>query len=77
MNKDYRIRWFEEKDTNAFIDMFQLVFEEPMSENYFNWKYIDNPLVEDKPLIIVAEEIKTGKQVGFKNRSNSCTRTSI
>ena len=63
---NYRMRWFEEKDTNAFLDMFQLVFEERTSEDYFNWKYIDNPLVEDKPLIIVAEEVKTGISVGFR-----------
>jgi len=66
LNTEYEIRWFEEKDTNAFLDMFQLVFEEPMSEDYFNWKYIDNPLVKDKPLIIVAEELKTGIQAGFR-----------
>ena len=66
MNNNFRIRWFEEKDSDAFLNMFQLVFEEPMSEAYFNWKYIDNPLVEDKPFIIVAEELKTGIQAGFR-----------
>lgn len=66
MNTDYRIRWFEENDSDAFLDMFKLVFEEPMSEDYFNWKYINNPLVEDKPLIVIAEEIKTGTQAGFR-----------
>lgn len=66
MNNNYIIRWFEEKDTNAFLDMYQLVFEEPMNEDYFRWKYIDNPLVKDNPLIIVAEELKTGIEAGFR-----------
>ena len=66
MDSGYELRWFEKNDLNAFLNTFELVFNVPLSKEYFKWKYAQNPLVEDDPLIVVVEEIDTGAAVGFR-----------
>jgi len=59
------IRIFDEqRDIQSFLDLFETSFGKPMSRDYFNWKYINNPFKIDKIPIIVAEE--TNKLVGAR-----------
>lgn len=52
-----KIRMFNERqDVNNFLDLYENSFGEPMSKNYFSWKYINNPFKADQVPIIVAEE---------------------
>jgi hypothetical protein len=43
-------------ETEQLIELFGICFNRHMSEGYWNWKYIDNPLVPSDPQVIVATE---------------------
>ena len=62
----YRVRWYERGDLKEFLKSFELIFGKPMGRDYWHWKYVETPFVEEKPPIIVAEEVKTDTQVGFR-----------
>jgi len=66
MGSRYETRWFEPDDLRHFQACFKLVFGSFMTEEFWQWKYLKNPLIDEKAPIIVAEEVETGKAVGFR-----------
>jgi len=60
-----RMRMFDEKeDMDAFLSLFQASFEETLSKDCFNWKYVKNPFLIGRIPIIIAEE--NGRIVGAR-----------
>ena len=65
MSNGYRVRWFENGDEERFLETYALVFQVSMSKDYFHWKYVENPLAENRPHIIVVED-RFNELVGFR-----------
>lgn len=47
----YTIRLFEPGDKAAFIDLYDETFGDG-SEEWFDWKYVENPAVEHVPIVV-------------------------
>ncbi|WP_410766426.1 GNAT family N-acetyltransferase [Haloferax sp. DFSO60] len=51
----YEIRWYEPEDRAAFIDLYELAFNQ-RSEAWFSWKYEQNPYAERVPIILADKD---------------------
>jgi len=63
---DYTIRSADLRDRAAFLDLHHTVFgtwPAPVAEDIFEWKYVDNPYVDDLPVIVVTRD---GEVVGAR-----------
>lgn len=61
--KGYSIRPFESGDLGQFLGLYREVFDSYLGEDWFAWKYLNNPYVESTP-ILVAE--RDGELVGAR-----------
>jgi GNAT superfamily N-acetyltransferase len=60
-----KMRMFNEgEDLPAFLSLFQASFDETLSKDYFEWKYVRNPFRIGEIPIIIAEE--NGRIVGAR-----------
>ena len=61
----YKIRLIDkDKEMDAFIELFEVVFGKEMTTKLWEWKYLENPMIIDQPLIYIAEH--EGKMVGAR-----------
>ena len=63
---DYTIRSASRDDEAAFLDLHHTVFgtwPTSVAEDIFEWKYVDNPYVDDLPVIVVTRD---GEVVGAR-----------
>ncbi|AHG02342.1 hypothetical protein HALLA_20785 (plasmid) [Halostagnicola larsenii XH-48] len=58
----YEIRLYEPADRDGFLELYELVFGE-VDEEWFRWKYEDNPYVDHVPIVLATHE---GAIVGTK-----------
>ncbi|WP_338729844.1 GNAT family N-acetyltransferase [Haladaptatus sp. DJG-WS-42] len=56
---EYTIRWYEPRDRAAFIDLYQLAFAS-RGEEWFTWKYEQNPYAERVPIIVAEKDGEIG-----------------
>lgn len=65
-HSDYTIRSAAPTDRSAFLDLHHTVFgtwPASVAEGIFEWKYVDNPYIDDLPVIVVT---KDGEVVGAR-----------
>ena len=61
----YKIRLIDkDNEIDAFIELFEIVFDKKMTTKLWEWKYLENPMIIDQPLIYIAEH--GGKMVGAR-----------
>ncbi|WP_232686622.1 GNAT family N-acetyltransferase [Halobacterium zhouii] len=51
----YRIRWYENRDRAAFLDLYRLAFSD-CSDSWFAWKYEQNPYADDVPVVVAERD---------------------
>ncbi|WP_332897121.1 GNAT family N-acetyltransferase [Haladaptatus sp. CMSO5] len=56
---EYTIRWYETRDRAAFIDLYSLAFAS-RGEEWFRWKYEQNPYAERVPIIVAEKDGEIG-----------------
>lgn len=63
---NYEITWAEERHAPAFVDLHREVFGtwEPMGRAQYDWKYVDNPAIEEVPVVVVEDD--AGDLVGAR-----------
>lgn len=61
---DYAVRWYEPGDRDAFLALYDDAFGGG-SDEWFEWKYVDNPRVAHVP-ILVAERERDGAFAGAR-----------
>jgi GNAT superfamily N-acetyltransferase len=49
---DYEIRWFRPADRPAFLSLYSSVFDGERSEEWFAWKFEENPYVDHVPVLV-------------------------
>lgn len=49
---EYEIRPYEPHDKSGFLSLYTTVFGEEKTEDWFAWKYEDNPYIDDVPVIV-------------------------
>jgi GNAT superfamily N-acetyltransferase len=52
---DYRIRWYEDRDRDAFLDLYRLAFSD-CPDSWFSWKYERNPYTDDVPVVVAERD---------------------
>jgi GNAT superfamily N-acetyltransferase len=60
---DYTIRRYESSDRYGFFDLYGRVFDESPSDEWFAWKYRDNPYFDGVPMVVAEAE---GRLVGAR-----------
>lgn len=58
----YTIRWYEEGDEDAILEMHRAAFS-PVSDDWFTWLYEDVPYADDVPIIVADHD---GEVVGAR-----------
>lgn len=52
----YEIRPYDPADRAQFLSLFSLVMDEDASEEWFDWKYAENPYTADVPMIVATAD---------------------
>ena len=52
---DYSVRWFADSDRDAFVELYNETFGGG-SDDWFQWKYVDNPRVSHVPILVADED---------------------
>lgn len=52
----YEIRRFESSEKREFLELFNEVFEEERSTEWFDWKYVQNPFVDHIPIVVATKD---------------------
>ncbi|MGM0606680.1 MAG: GNAT family N-acetyltransferase, partial [Halobacteriota archaeon] len=60
---EYTIRPFEDRDRKGFFRLFEHTFGQKKSDEWFEWKYVDNPYVDHVPMYVAELE---GELVGAR-----------
>lgn len=55
----YDVRWFEDRDRSAFIDLYELAFGD-CTEEWFSWKYEENPYADEVPIVVAERDGEVG-----------------
>lgn len=58
------IRRFEPGDRDAFLSLYETVFDRERSTAWFRWKYEDNPYVDHVPIVVAEDD---GDLVGCRS----------
>jgi hypothetical protein len=58
-DSEYTIRWYEDLDRGAFIDLYELAFS-GCNEAWFAWKYEGNPYAERVPIFVAEKNGEIG-----------------
>ncbi|WP_135829393.1 GNAT family N-acetyltransferase [Halorussus halobius] len=61
---DYRVRPFERGDREAFLDLYERVFGRDGSDDWFDWKYAENPYLDEVPVVVATLD---GRLVGARS----------
>lgn len=61
---EYAVRLFESGDLQGFFDLYETVFGDERSDEWFDWKYRNNPYVEGVPIQVATDG--TGTIVGAR-----------
>ena len=72
---EYTVRWFDPADREPFLDLYDETFGGG-SEEWFRWKYVENPRVAHVPILVAAadgEFAGARAQVPFLMRSGDET----
>ena len=64
---DYNIRWFREDDLDYYIQQLNNSLYNEYDEERFRWKFLGSPFKLEIIPIVMVEETKTGKRVGFNS----------
>lgn len=65
MSSTYKIRLIDkDKEIDAFRELFESVFNEKMTTKLWKWKYLENPMTSNQPLIYITEHER--KMVGAR-----------
>lgn len=65
MSDSYTVRWFQNGDLDAFLELYQSVMGRTKTEAWFDWKYIDNPYTDHIPIVVAEDESKLVGARGF------------
>jgi len=66
MPLEFKIRLINKhNEIEAFRELFERVFNTKMTRNLWEWKYLENPMMPNQPLIYIAEHEK--KMVGARS----------
>jgi GNAT superfamily N-acetyltransferase len=52
---EYTVRWFDPADREPFLDLYDETFGGG-SDEWFQWKYVDNPRVAHVPILVAAAD---------------------
>lgn len=72
---EYTVRWYDPADREPFLDLYEETFGGG-SEEWFDWKYVENPRVAHVPILVAAadgEFAGARAQVPFLMRSGDET----
>nr|WP_245549643.1 GNAT family N-acetyltransferase [Natronococcus occultus] len=58
------IRRFERGDRDAFLSLYETVFDRDRSTDWFRWKYRDNPYADHVPIVVAEDD---GDLVGCRS----------
>ena len=74
---EYTVRQYESDDREAFQALFETVFDQPFSDEMFDWKFERNPYVSHVPILIaeIKEEVVGAR--GFLARRVQAGDTTI
>lgn len=61
---DYEVRPFEAGDRPAYLELYREVLEGAGGEAWFEWKYGENPYVDDVPVVVATRD---GSVVGARS----------
>jgi len=73
----YTIRAYEPGDERAFVDLYNEVWSAEKTTDWFDWRYRDNPYVEEVSLFVATHEddvVATRPFVPFRVRAGEGTR---
>lgn len=62
--EEYAVRGFETGDRTGFYQLFEAVFGDCPGDEWFNWKYAENPYVDHVPMQVAVDG--EGKLVGAR-----------
>ncbi|WP_254861440.1 GNAT family N-acetyltransferase [Halovivax gelatinilyticus] len=65
MSNQYKIRWFEDGDIKAFLELYKSVLGRAKTKEWFSWKYIDNPYTNHVPIVVAEKERELVGARGF------------
>lgn len=51
---DYRIRHYQPTDRDGFLSLYATVMEDAKGEDWFDWKYADNPYIDHVPMFVAS-----------------------
>ena len=73
----YDVRRYRPEDRDGFLDLYDLVFgDDGRGGEWFDWKYVDNPYVEDVPIFLAVadgEVVGTRPFLAFRMRAGDET----
>jgi hypothetical protein len=61
---DYEIRYIEQGDKAAYLDLYETVLNRTQTAAWFEWKYEQNPYVDHVPIVVATAE---GEVVGARS----------
>lgn len=64
MSEQYTVRPFASGDREDFLSLFEAVLGGDVDDEWFEWKYVDNPFVDHVPIVVAAED---GRVVGARS----------
>jgi len=67
--QDYHVRPYSPEDLTGFLELYRRVFESPVDEQWFDWKYVQNPYLDHVPIVVAErDETLVGASPGFALR---------
>jgi len=75
--EEYTLRWFESGDEADFVAMFNEVWSAEKTADWFDWRYRDNPYVDEVTMLVAEHEervVATCPFVAVRVRAGDVTR---
>jgi len=60
----HAIRRYESRDLVPFLDLYETVFDDDRDEEWFDWKYRQNPYVDHVPMLVATDD--SGRIIGAR-----------